>query len=309
MIHKNLFIFLVSVVLLLPSSLVLANSTPIKGFQPLVNFGDNPGELTASYSIPSDKSRGLVVFLHGCTQNAELVAEQSGLLALTTQHQLTLLLPQQHQRNNIKSCFNWFAPEDTLPDKGETASLINMITTLKQQYGLDNIYIAGLSAGGAMVSVLISHYPELFTGAAIIAGIPYPCADNIIKAIACMRNGPADDLTQHQLAEAKIQRLPRILVLTGDQDNVVNPLNSIQLAKQWAHYHQAITSKTFNHEHWSETIWKNKQQNEVVTLVQLSGLGHGMSVNSAEAMGGKPAPFLLDSSFSSAKKILQFWGF
>ncbi len=78
-------------------------------FQPLKQFGENPGDLTASYVASSVNADSLVVLLHGCVQNGETLANQSGFVALAKQHDFTLLIPQQSPKNNVKSCFNWFS--------------------------------------------------------------------------------------------------------------------------------------------------------------------------------------------------------
>ncbi|MCJ8297276.1 MAG: PHB depolymerase family esterase [Colwellia sp.] len=177
--------------LLLISLPTLAISQTLANFQPLNSFGDNPGELTASYLSPSKQAKSLVVLLHGCVQKGETLAKQSGFVALAKQYNFTLLLPQQSQKNNVKSCFNWFSEQDSAKDQGEVLSIKNMISAVKTQAGIEQVYIAGLSAGGAMTSALLTHYPDLFSAGAVIAGLPYPCANDLAKAISCMRNGPS----------------------------------------------------------------------------------------------------------------------
>ena len=100
----------------------------------LKEFGDNPGQLSASYYLPdkqaaNQKNPALVVLLHGCAQQGESLAQQSGLLGLATQQQFALLMPQQGLENNIKRCFNWYSAADYTKGSGENLSIINMITT------------------------------------------------------------------------------------------------------------------------------------------------------------------------------------
>ncbi len=280
-------------------------------FVPLTEFGNNPGELTASYLQPKARTSALVVFLHGCVQNAEQLAEQSDLVALAKHHNFTLLLPQQSKKNNVKLCFNWFSPHDNHKDKGEMQSIKNMILALKKQSKADNVYLGGLSAGGAMASAMLVNYPELFTSAAIIAGIPYPCADDIIKAIACMRNGPS--LSAKNLAKKvktlinTTDKLPTLLVIAGKNDKVVNPKNAFVLAQQWALLKHLTTPTVQHYDDYQVSLWQNTNQTPQVKLMMIDNIGHGMSINTYQAYGGTVAPFLLSAPFSSAIEMITFW--
>src|SRR5471032_2368852 len=67
-----------------------------------------------------------------------------------------------------------------------------MIRTLLATHRLDKsrVFITGLSAGGAMTAVMLADYPELFAGGAIIAGLPFGAAANVLDALETMRSAP-----------------------------------------------------------------------------------------------------------------------
>ena len=293
--------------------LILLIQMPVHAqFTALTNFGDNPGELTASYYLPDEHNGNLVILLHGCVQNGEKMAEQSGFLGLAKTNGFTLLVPQQNTKNNIKDCFNWFSPQDIEKDQGESLSIKNMILAVKKQTKSDKVFIAGLSAGGAMTSVMLVHYPELFSSAAIIAGIAFPCADDLIKAISCMRNGPsqtADTLTSLVNGASKTTvNWPNLTIWTGSADKVVNPLNSTTLALQWAKLKGINSAAIVSQEQgYQKQHWQNDTKQNVVELVMIDGLDHGISVNSKAENGGESGPFLLESPISAALHIAKFW--
>lgn len=291
----------------------LATSQQLVNFQHLSHFGDNPGDLTASYFQPTKQTKSLVVFLHGCVQQGEALAKQSGFVSLAKQHNFTLLLPQQSKKNNVTSCFNWFSEQDSDKDQGEVLSIKNMILTLKEQSEFDHIFIAGLSAGGAMTSTLLVHYPELFSAGAVIAGLPYPCANNLAKAISCMRNGPSQSSIElaslaRQSNEA-IKKWPRLIVITGSKDKVVNPNNSQSLALQWSKLSETLLkpSKTSTVD-YQQTLWQSNEEPAQVKLVEINEMGHGLSVNSSYKNRDASADFLYESSLDSALNIIDFWG-
>ena len=92
--------------------------------------------------------------------------------------------------NNPNLCFNWFVPQHIRRDAGEALSIRQMIETLVLRHGIDRgrIFVTGLSAGGAMTSVMLATYPDVFAGGAIIAGLPYGCASSVPEAFDRMRD-------------------------------------------------------------------------------------------------------------------------
>ncbi len=294
---------------------LLLSQHTLANFTTLTTFGDNPGELSASYYTPSEQPINLVVLLHGCVQSGETLAQQSGLLALAKQHNFALLMPQQNQNNNIKNCFNWFSEQDTNKNSGENLSIKNMITTLHTKLNSQNTYVLGLSAGGAMTSSLLVNYPELFHAGAVIAGLPYPCANNLIKAISCMRGGPsqtAQELSQQVLAlqRNKKQDWPKLSVWTGSNDQVVNPKNAQVLAEHWAQlslHNGSKKAEVKQQPNYQISQWKNAQNQVQVELIELENIGHGIAINSQQENGGSAADFLLAAPLSAAIHIIDFW--
>jgi len=289
----------------------------LANFTTLNQFGDNPGSLEASYYLPEQYQAGnehsaLVVVLHGCAQQGDALAQQSGLLGLAKKHNFALLLPQQGLINNIKRCFNWYSDDDYSKDKGESLSIKSMITTLKQQLGSNNVYIIGLSGGGAMASAMLVNYPNLFKAGAVVAGIPFPCADGLITGISCMKNGPSQTVDELVKLIEKLNpqqtTWPRLSVWTGSSDDIVNPLNSSMMAQQWAKLSSLSTEPVVNKKSgYTVTRWSNAAQEVQVELVEVTNLGHGIMVNPKVENGGEVSDYLLASPISTAIQVVNFW--
>lgn len=291
-----------------------------KSYIPLTSFGDNPGELTSFYFPLSDNlntlntgNASLVVLLHGCIQDGVELANKSGLTALALENNFAVLIPQQSYDNNVKRCFNWFAEQDTQLDSGEMLSIKNMVLTTQKKLGIKHVYIIGLSAGGAMTSAALVNYPDLFQGGAVIAGLPYPCADNLIKAISCMKRGPAqsvDELAQFaQAIHPQQTHWPALTIWTGDSDTVVDASNARMLASQWQMLTQSSAKpKVNNQPGYSISRWNNTQHRAIVELVTLKGFGHGIAVNPEVKNGGEQGDFLLKAPISSIIEIIKLWG-
>ncbi len=279
----------------------------------LKKFGDNPGELQASYYLPKSNTSSLVVLLHGCAQDGNEFANQSGFLGLAKKHQFAVLIPQQNSNNNIKRCFNWYSDKDFMKNKGEGLSIKNMIITLQKQISAQDVYIIGLSAGGAMVSSMLVNYPDLFKAGAVVAGIPFPCADGLITAISCMNNGPSQTVGELvslvQQINPKQVVWPKLSVWTGTNDKIVNPLNSSVYAKHWVKLLKLENTPIVDkHLGYTVTRWHNNTTKEIeVELVEVAQLNHGIMVNTKVENGGEVSSYLLSSPISTARYVIDFW--
>ena len=141
---------------------------PDSHLREVTGFGSNPGALRMFMSVPKRlaASPALVVALHGCTQDAASYDHGAGWSALARRYGFAVLLPQQQPANNPKNCFSWFQPSDTARGQGEALSIRQMVERAILDHGIDRrrVYVTGLSAGGAMTSVMLATYPDVFAG-------------------------------------------------------------------------------------------------------------------------------------------------
>jgi len=285
----------------------------------LSSFGSNPGALRARTYAPESlpAKAPLVVVLHGCTQTAADYDHGSGWSRLADRAGFALLFPEQQRSNNANLCFNWFLPGDSGRDSGEALSIRQMVETLIVIHGIDRkrVFITGLSAGGAMTSVMLAAYPDLFAGGAIIAGLPYGCATNVPEAFDRMRGhgGPSDSALQSLVRGASNHDgpWPTISIWHGTADHTVAPSNMAAILAQWRGVHEVSQTPTYAAvvDGYSRQVWRNARGREIIEAYSITGMGHGAPLKTTGADGyGESGPFMLDVGISSTFRIAGFWG-
>jgi len=299
-----------------------AMGTPISAGDRLTDlrdFGSNPGALRARCYLPADlaEDAALVVVLHGCTQNAAAYDAGSGWSQLADRHGFALLYPEQTRSNNANLCFNWFEPDHIKRDAGEALSIRQMIGAMIDAYTIDptRIFVTGLSAGGAMTSVMLSTYPEVFAGGAIVAGLPYGAATSMAQAFDRMRgHGGPDEAGLAALvrsASAHKGAWPTISVWHGSADTTVSAANADAIVAQWRELHgvDARPSRCDTIDGYPHRVWEDGTGRSVIEAYSITGLGHGtpLATHGEDAVGDV-GPHMLQAHISSTRHIAAFWG-
>jgi poly(hydroxyalkanoate) depolymerase family esterase len=288
--------------------------------QEVTGFGDNPGNLRMFAFVPEQlqKPRALVVVLHGCGQTAASYDLGAGWSTLARHYGFALVMPEQQRANNGNTCFNWFNPEDTARDSGEASSIREMIAHMVQAHRIDprRIFITGLSAGGGMTSVMLATYPEVFSGGAIIAGLPYGIASNLREALDGMFHSPQrpDRELGDFVRRASNHRgpWPKVSVWHGSADRTVNPGNANEIVKQWLDLHDlpAVPMAETNVDGYPRQAWWNKNGETLVESYTITDMAHGTPLGLADndQRYGVEGAFLIEAGISSSYHIAQFFG-
>ena len=142
---------------------------------------------------PAGRTLPLVVMLHGCTQDPDDFAAGTGMNEQAAEQGFFVLYPAQSRRANSSLCWNWFMREHQRRGSGEPALLAGMTRAVIEQHGIDasRVYIAGLSAGGAMAAIVAAAYPEMFAAVGVHSGLPRGAASDMAGAFGVMKNGVA----------------------------------------------------------------------------------------------------------------------
>jgi len=205
-----------------------------------------PGTLDEGRACP------LVMLLHGCTHNAEDMAEISGMNEVAEKNRFLVVYPEQSRMANLLKCWNWFLPQHQTRDAGEPSILAAVVDQVRSTYNIDpeRVYVVGVSAGGAMASILAATYPDIFAAVALFAGAEFKAATSVSEALAALKGGGPDPLRQGQLAfeamrdglaRKERRRMPAI-VFHGSADTAVSLVNADQAIAQWSKTNECLAA-------------------------------------------------------------------
>ena len=171
------------------------------------------------------KNLPLVVMLHGCTQNPDDFAAGTSMNALAREQGFYVLYPAQSADANPQRCWNWFKHNHQSRGRGEAALLASMTLSIIQQNHIDpsRVYIAGLSAGGAMAAIVAAAYPDVYAAVGVHSGLAVGAASNVSEALAAMRSGATGGKA------GRVTGTVPTIVFHGDQDPTVHPRNGEQV--------------------------------------------------------------------------------
>jgi poly(hydroxyalkanoate) depolymerase family esterase len=259
------------------------------------SFSARAGSRTYKLYLPQSRpARGLplVVMLHGCTQDPDDFALGSRMNGLAEEFGFLVAYPSQPGTANPSSCWNWFAPKDQMRGAGEPSIIAGLTNDIVAQYDLDphRIFIAGLSAGGAMATVMGATYPDVYAAIGVHSGLAYGSATDVVSAYAAMRGDPVPG-RKANAGNAEDAARARAIVFHGEADLTVHPSNAARIVEACDRRDgdlREVESGVSGGRRYTRTIIRDQSGSSRVEHWLVHGAGHAWS-------GGSP-----DGSFADA---------
>ncbi|QOY96463.1 PHB depolymerase family esterase [Massilia sp. UMI-21] len=205
------------------------DATPWPGTFTSGSYTNEAGTRDYKLYVPStltDAPAALVVMLHGCTQNPDDFAHGTQMNALAEELGCLVVYPAQSQAANASRCWNWFSETDQQRDRGEPSIIAGITRDVMARHPVDadQVFVAGLSAGGAMATIMGTLYPDLYAAVGVHSGLPFAAAKDLPSALAAMQG-------DFRRSQAPGRTVP-IIVFHGDRDTTVHPANGDAVVAQ-----------------------------------------------------------------------------
>jgi poly(hydroxyalkanoate) depolymerase family esterase len=253
---------------------------------------------------PQTGKRALLVMLHGGTQDADDFAAGTRMNTLAEEHGFLVAYPNQSKTANASLCWNWFSPEHQKRGRGEPAIIAGITSAIVADYDIDpaRVFVAGLSAGGAMAVVMGATYPDLYAAVGVHSGLPYRSAADLPSAFAAMRGDAKRGPSANSRGTSEEGPRVRTIIFHGDADNIVHPSNATSMVDA-ERASESIEHAKARHPTRAHTRRMTRDRNGAVVVEHwlVHGSGHAWS-------GGSPDGSYTDPHGPDAsREMLRFF--
>ncbi|MGH6848502.1 MAG: extracellular catalytic domain type 1 short-chain-length polyhydroxyalkanoate depolymerase [Methylocella sp.] len=253
------------------------------------------------------RKRPLLIMLHGCTQDPDDFALGTGMNLLAEEQGFLVAYPRQPAAANPSACWNWFDRKDQMRGEGEPCIIAGITRTIMAEFDIaaGRVYVAGLSAGGAMALIMSATYPELCAAVGVHSGLAYESATDLPSAFAAMGGNTNPAAMAQRKTRPKGARV-RTIVFHGESDLTVHPSNAgLIVAEARAGFPGGVTETQHGRSAGGRAYTRTFIRDAVATVHvehwAIEGLAHAWS-------GGRPEGSFTDPDGPDAsREMMRFF--
>ena len=252
------------------------------------SYTNSSGTRSYKLYIPSGytgQAVPLIVMLHGCTQNPDDFATGTRMNELSEEHTFLVAYPAQAGNANMQKCWNWFQSTDQQRGRVEPSLIAGITSQVIDEYEVaeGRVYVAGMSAGGAMAAIMGSTYPDLYAAVGVHSGLAPGSAHDMSSAFTAMRQGGPVVAHKDVAGGEYRETLPTIL-FHGDGDTTVHPRNGECLLAHLARGGNGSSPRVSTSQgqvpggyKYTRFTYRDAEGRDLVERWSVHGLGHAWS--------------------------------
>jgi poly(hydroxyalkanoate) depolymerase family esterase len=252
----------------------------------------------------------LIVMLHGCTQGPDDFATGTRMNELAEEHTFLVAYPAQAANANMQKCWNWFQAADQQRGRGEPSLIAGITSQVVEEYEVaeGRVYVAGMSAGGAMAAIMGATYPDLYAAVGVHSGLAPGAANDLSSAFTAMRQGGPVVAHKDVLSEEYQEVLPTI-IFHGDGDTTVHPRNGDRLLAHLARGGNGPSPRVRTRQgqvpggyEYTRFTYRDAEGRDLVERWSIHGLGHAWSG------GSYPGSYTDPRGPDASAEMVRFFG-
>jgi poly(hydroxyalkanoate) depolymerase family esterase len=252
------------------------------------SYTNSAGTRSYKLYIPSGytgQAVPLIVMLHGCTQSPDDFATGTRMNELSEEHTFLVAYPAQAGNANMQKCWNWFQAAHQQPGRGEPSLIAGITRQVVEEFEVaeGRVYVAGMSAGGAMAAIMGATHPDLYAAVGVHSGLAPGSAHDISSAFTAMRQGGPVVAHKDVLSEGYQEVLPTI-IFHGDGDTTVHPRNGDRLLVHLSRGANGSSPRVMTRQgqvpggyEYTRFTYRDAEGRDLVERWSVHGLGHAWS--------------------------------
>jgi poly(hydroxyalkanoate) depolymerase family esterase len=277
------------------------------------SYTNSAGTRSYKLYIPSGytgQAVPLIIMLHGCTQNPDDFATGTRMNELAEEHTFLVAYPAQAGDANMQKCWNWFQVADQQRGRGEPSLIAGITRQVVDDYEVaeGRVYVAGMSAGGAMAAIMGSTYPDLYAAVGVHSGLAPGSAHDISSAFTAMRQG-GPVVAHNDVAEGEHQEILPTILFHGDGDTTVHPRNGDRLLAHLARGGNGSSPRVRTRQgqvpggyKYTRFTYRDAEGRDLVERWSVHGLGHAWSG------GSYPGSYTDPRGPDASAEMVRFFG-